>query len=127
MIKLSESSFLLYAAANYNNTVCYTTEEFYDDLNTFTYVKRLFSRYHEKNELKERLILNHLIKLYNIFNYEALTRMLFFRIEKEHWGYLKTFLIFLNYMPTLVYIDNYSISSSDITVDQNITKVLRNL
>lgn len=129
MMKLEESNFILYAAANYQNPQCYDTEEFYEDLNRFKYLKRLFSRYYEKRELKERLILNHLITLYNLFEYRANTRMLFFRIEESHWPALKTFLMFLNYMPDVVYQVNGhgDISSDHIATDINIVRRLREI
>lgn len=129
MTVLNESNFILYAAANYINTV-YDTEEFYDDLKTFKYLKRLFSRYIEKDELKERLILNHLITLYNVFNHEAATRMLFYKIDEKHWTILKTFLLFLSYMPTRVHniqFENNHIDSNMILVDLKIAEKLRNI
>src|SRR6056300_1272600 len=101
MTPLNESNFLLYAAANYTNTV-YDIDEFNDDLKRFKYLKRLFSRYSEKGELKERMILNHIITLYNVFRSEAATRMLFYKIDEEHWDILKTFLLFLHYMPNII-------------------------
>ena len=129
MTPLNESNFLLYAAANYTNTV-YDTEEFYDDLKRFKYLKRLFSRYIEKGELKERLILNHIITLYNVFSHDAATRMLFFKIDEEHWGILKTFLIFLQNMPQVIYdiqFEGCHIKSEMISVDLKIAEVLRNI
>jgi len=129
MTPLNESSFLLYAAASYTNTV-YDIEEFYDDLKRFKYLKRLFSRYVEKNELKERLILNHIITLYNVFHHEAATRMLFYKIDEEHWGILKTFLLFLQYMPNTVMNIEYEgchIKSDMIKVDLKIAEILRSL
>ena len=129
MTPLNESNFLLYAAANYTNTV-YDTEEFYDDLKRFKYLKRLFSRYIEKGELKERLILNHIITLYNVFQPDAVTRMLFFKIEEEHWELLKTFLIFLQYMPVVIYDihqEGCHIKSDMISVDLKIAEVLRTI
>jgi hypothetical protein len=128
MKTLTESNFLLYAAANYNNQ-CYDTEEFYDDLKRFKYLKRLFSRYKYRQELKERLILNHLITLYNVFNYEAATRMLFFRISEDNWPILKTFLIYMMRMPENVEQigTRSSIESSDIGVDLNVANILREL
>ena len=65
MQQLDDSNFMLYAAANYDNPQLYDTDEFYDDLKRFKYLKRLFNRYKETGELKERLILNHLIVIYN--------------------------------------------------------------
>lgn len=129
MKKLEESNFVLYAAANYQNTQCYDTEEFYEDLNRFKYLKRLFSRYYDKNDLKERLILNHLITLYNLFEYRANTRMLFFRVDECHWPALKTFLLFLNYMPDVVYQVNGhgDIKSELIEIDKIIEQRLREI
>ena len=68
--KLDETNFMLYAAKHYTNPYCYDTVEFYDDLNRFKYLRRLFSRYEESGDLKERLILNHIITVYNIFGVE---------------------------------------------------------
>jgi hypothetical protein len=127
---LTESNFILYAAANYQNCQCYDIEEFYEDLNKFTYLKKLFSRFKEKGELKERLILNHIITLYNIFEPKAATRMLFFKIEEQHWYMLKTFLLFLNYMPDAVLHikeENRIIRNDNIPVDLRIVKALREL
>ena len=129
MTPLNESNFLLYAAANYTNTV-YDIEEFYDDLKRFKYLKRLFSRYTEKGEIKERLILNHIITLYNVFNHDATTRMLFYKIEEDHWALLKTFLLFLQNMPYIIYdieFEGCHIKSEMIPVDLKIAEVLRNI
>lgn len=129
MTPLTEQNFLIYAAANYTNT-CYDTEEFFDDLKRFKYLKRLFSRYQERGELKERLILNHIITLYNVFNTDAATRMLFYRIDERHWRILKTFLLFLQLMPDLIHdleYENNNVRSDNISVDLDIAKVLRNI
>ena len=77
--QIDETNFMLYAARHYNNPSCFDTLEFYEDLNRFKYIKRLFSRYDESGELKERLILNHIIILYNLFGIDATTRLLFFK------------------------------------------------
>jgi hypothetical protein len=127
---LTESNFILYAAANYTNSQCYDIEEFYDDLNRFKYLKKLFSRFKEKGDLKERLILNHIITLYNIFEPQANTRMLFFKTDEQHWYMLKTFLLFLNYMPNAVYHigeENRIIRNDNLPVDLRIVKALREL
>ena len=127
---LNDSNFLLYAASNYTNPSVYDTDEFYEDLNRFKYIKKLFYRYYEKNELRERLILNHLITLYNIFEPTACTRMLFYRIDEQYWPALKTFLLFLNYMPNVVYqigdINN-NIVSADISIDLEVARILRTI
>lgn len=128
MKDLNDENFILFAAANYKNSNCYSTTEFIEDLDSFTYLKKLFSRYENKNELRERLILNHIIKIYNVFEIDAATRMLFYRIEKKHWHYLKTFLSFLNYMPSIVYsIRGENIHSSKLSIDINVAKKLKEL
>jgi len=126
---LNEDNFFLYAAAHYENVNCYDTKEFYEDLNRFKYLKRLFSRYYLKDELKERLILNHLITLYNVFDFRAVTRMLFFRVDDKHWPILKTFLIFLNYMPEVVYNigEHGDVRTEYIAVDAAIAETLRKI
>lgn len=127
---LNESNFVLYAAANYVNSSVYDTEEFFEDLHRFKYLKKLFYRYHEKNELRERLILNHLITLFNIFEPKANVRMLFFKIDEEYWPSLKTFLLFLNHMTdTIENIgeDNRTIVSANIPVNIEIVNALREI
>jgi hypothetical protein len=96
--ELNEDNFLLFAIKNYENPQAVTKEDFEKDLNHFKYIKRLLKRYKNTGELKTHLLLNHFIILYNIFG-EATTPMLFFKIEKELWPSMKTFIIFLNKLP----------------------------
>jgi hypothetical protein len=96
--ELNEDNFLLFAIKNYENPQAVTKEDFEKDLNHFKYIKRLLKRYRREGELKTHLLLNHFIVLYNIFG-EAATPMLFFKIEKELWSSLKSFIIFLNRLP----------------------------
>lgn len=127
--QLDETNFLLYAAKHYDNPHCYDTLEFYDDLNRFKYIKRLFNRYEETGELKERLIINHLTVLYNIFGVEPATRMLFLKL-RGHFHLLKPFLVLMGYMPDIVHnigIDSKNIINSDIPMDPHIVEILRNI
>ena len=96
---LNRRNFELYAAQNYNNPECLDIEEFKEDLARFKYLKRLLRRYELADDLQIRLILNHIIVLYNVFGIEAANRMLWYKIEPEHWTYIKPFLVFLNYLP----------------------------
>ena len=96
--ELNEDNFLLFAIKNYENPQAITKEDFEKDLNHFKYIKRLLKRYKNTGELKTHLLLNHFIILYNIFG-EATTPMLFFKIERELWSVLKSFIIFLNKLP----------------------------
>jgi hypothetical protein len=96
--ELNSDNFLLFAIKHYENPQAVTKEDFEKDLNHFKYIKRLLKRYKNTGELKTHLLLNHFIILYNIFG-EATTPMLFFKIEKELWEYMKTFVVFLDKLP----------------------------
>ena len=127
--KLDETNFMLYAAKHYDNPHCYDTLEFYDDLNRFKYLKRLFNRYEETGELKDRLIINHLTIIYNIFGAEPATRMLFLKL-KGHYHFLKPFLILMGYMPDVIRsigIEGKDVISSDISMDEKIVEMLRQI
>ena len=96
--ELTEDNFLLFAIKNYENPQAVTKEDFDKDLNHFKYIKRLLKRYKNTGQLKTHLLLNHFIILYNIFG-EATTPMLFFKIEKDLWSAMKTFVMFLGKLP----------------------------
>ena len=96
--ELNEDNFLLFAIKNYENPQAVTKDDFQKDLNHFRYIKRLLKRYKKTGDLKTHLLINHFIVLYNIFG-EATTPMLFFKLEKEMWSQVKTFIVFLNRLP----------------------------
>jgi len=122
---LTEDNFLLYAAKHYDMKRAASIEEFHDDLKRIQYIKRLFKRYEDSGELKTRLILNHLIILYNCFGASA-TPILFMKLEEYH-AYLKPFVIFLNFMTERITYDNKNIITSDIPLDQRIVQELRKI
>ncbi len=123
---LNKDNFILYAMKFYENPQCLSEQDFHDDLKIIKYLKRLLNRYHLGGELKERLILNHLITLGNVFPVEVLSRILFLKISQKYWTYLKTFLIHLEYMPEQISsINGEKIISSDIRVNLEIAKKLR--
>lgn len=127
--RLDETNFMLYAAKHYENPSCFDTLEFYEDLNRFKYLKRLFSRYEETGELKERLILNHIIILYNLFGVPATTRMLFFKLREYH-HLIVPFLQLLNYLPEKVSnigIEGITIVTSEIIPDSGIETALKDI
>ena len=125
---LTEENFLMFAMREYNNMQCTDIEEFYDDLKKIKYIKRLFNIYKNDGQLKERLILNHLITWYNVFPIYAGTRILFYKIEEQFWPMLKTFLIFLNRMPDKIgSIRGKEIKSTDIKLDDGIVTKLRTI
>lgn len=117
--ELTEENFEIFAAKNYNNPQCVDIEEFHEDLARFKYLKRLLRKYIQTGEIQERLVLNHLIIIYNVFGIEAANKMAFYRIEDELWPALKTFLIYLNYLP-----ENDRI---EIPVDMKIANILRKI
>ena len=113
-MKLKENNLIVYAAKHYYNPKHIDGEEFFDDLKRFKYVKRLINRYHKNGDLAERLILNHLIVIFNVFGYEAGVEMLAMKIPLEQWTTLKPFLVFLRAIKnediTGIEMDKYIIS-----------------
>ena len=97
--ELNNANFDLYAANHYINGQCLDAEEFYDDVAKFKYVVRLLRRYRETGVVQERLILNHIITIYNVFEIIAANRMIFYKVDVDLWPALKTFLVYLNYLP----------------------------
>ena len=125
---LNDDNFLMFTMKEYNDIQCTDIEEFYDDLKKIKYIKRLFNIYKNNGQLKERLILNHLIIFYNVFSVQAGTRILFYKIEKDFWPMLKTFLIFLDRMPEKIdSIRGEIIRASDILLDDGIVTRLRSI
>ena len=124
---LNEKNFLLFAMKEYDNPQCVEVEEFNDDLRRIKYIKRLFNQYHTEGILKERLILNHVIVFFNVFSVRAATRILFYKIDEEFWPMLKTFLLYLSYMPEdkIESIMGKEIRVTDIPMDQGIKDRLR--
>jgi hypothetical protein len=115
--ELNDDNWMMYASKYYKNVQCTSVEEFYDDLQRFKYLKRLFKRYLNNDDLQERLILNHIIVLNNVFGIEETNKMLFYKIDKDQWHILKTFLVYLNFLSEDVYVE--------IPLDQEVIKVLR--
>lgn len=122
--KLNENNFLVYAMHHYDNPQCHSLEEFEEDLKKILYLKKLLSRYKNNGELRERLILNHIIVLYNIFG-ESATRMLFYKVEKSCWDVLVTFLVYLERMPETI--PEYGIVLSEIKLDETVIATLRKI
>ncbi len=124
---LTSENILMYAMKIYDKPNCIMSE-FKEDMKRFNYLKRLFRRYRKIGEIKELLVLNHLVVLYNVFGAEALTRLLFFKMSKEDQPIVKTYLIFLSCMPDVVKgIKGQDLLSSDIPVDLKIAEVLREI
>ena len=96
--ELNEDNYMMFAIKDYENPQAVTQEDFYEDLKKFKYIKRLLKRYQKSGELKSHLLLNHFICIYNVFD-DAATPLLFYKIDKELWSVLKTFLLFLGRIP----------------------------
>ena len=117
--KITPENVLMYAIRNYTNPHCEGEKEFEDDLKRFKYIKRLLRKYYETGILKERLLLNHIIVLNNVFGPDACATLLLFKIQEEYWPVLKSFLLFLNILR-----DN---ELTHITEDENVKKILKEL
>ena len=117
--ELTEDNLFLYAAKHYYNPQFSDIEEFYEDLKRFKYIKRLINRYLENGDLAERLILNHLIVVFNSFGIEAALNILELKLDEKHWPIVKPFLIFLKYIRD----DQYT----GITMNQEVVEALRKI
>ena len=117
--ELTEDNLFLYAAKHYYKPQFSDIEEFYEDLKRFKYIKRLVNRYLDSGELGERLILNHLIVIFNSFGIEASLNMLDLKLDVRHWPVIKPFLIFLKYIEN----DQYIGISMDQTVIERLRKI----
>jgi hypothetical protein len=119
---LNKNNCMMYAMKTYTNPGAHNIAEFKNDLQHFAYIKRLLRRYRSTNDvdaLKLRLVLNHIIIVYNVFSNEAATRILFLKMEKDLWSLLKSFLVFLSYMPEIVLgINGDDILSANITENE---------
>lgn len=125
--ELNSDNVMLYAVKAYDKPNCIMSE-FKDDMKRFNYLKRLFKRYRSLGEVRERLVINHLVVLCNVFTPEIATRLLFYKMAKEDYSPLKTYLTFLNVMPERVRgIKGKDIISSDIPLDDNLVKILREI
>ena len=125
---VNDDNFIIFAMKFYENPQCLSEKDFHNDLKILKYIKRLLNRYKKTGEIKTRLMLNHLIMLGNVFPIEILVRILFLKIPNDYWKELKTFLIFLKYMPEKVgFVNGKYILSSDIEIDFKIVEDLRKI
>lgn len=124
---LNEDNFMMYAMKCYNTPNCIMSE-FEGDIKRTKYLKRLFRRYKVTKTLKERLILNHIILLNNVFGAEAAARILFYRVDERDYDILKTFLLYLNTLPQIIRgINGKTIRTDEIPVDLHIAEILRKI
>jgi len=124
---LNDENFMMYAVKCYNSPQCIMSE-FEGDIKRTKYLKRLFRRYKTAKILKERLILNHIILLNNVFGIEATSRILFYKIDERDYDLLKTFLDYLRLMPDQVIgVNGKTIYSCDIALEPNVADILRNI
>jgi len=120
LTELDSETFVLYAYRHYNNPQCVGgLDEFHNDLHAFKYIKKLVNRYQITGELSYRLILNHVILIYNVFGVEASNMMMEYKMENDHWPVIKPFLIYLNYITTSDYIE--------IPMDEAVIAALRSI
>ena len=94
--KITTDNVLLFALKHYDNPQCEGEKEFYDDMKRFKYIKRLLKKYKVDGVVKERLLLNHIIILNNVFGPDACATLLLYKVQKEYWSALKSFLLYLN-------------------------------
>ena len=119
--ELNESNYTMFAIKHYDNPQAVTQEDFYEDMKRFKWIKRLLNKYKNSGDLNVHLLLNHFIILYNVFG-EATTPLLFYKIDKDLWGVLKTFILYLERVP-----EYPKTSFHDIPVDEKCLEILNDL
>ena len=117
--KITRANVNMFAIRHYDNPHCESEAEFHDDMKRFKYIKRLLKKYSQDGIVKERLLLNHIIVLNNVFGPDAASTLLLFKIEPEFWPQLKSFLVYLGMLPVN--------DLQEIDDDEKITKVLKEL
>lgn len=117
--KLTDDNLLLYAAKQYYNPTCIDPEEFYEDLNRFKYIKRLVNKYLDSGKISERLILNHIITVFNAFDIKPTLKILEFKFDERQWEVLKPFLVFLKHIQNDQYVE--------VKMDQYVVEQLRKI
>jgi len=118
-IELTEQNIFLYAAKHYYNPKYIDAEEFEEDFKRFKYIKRLCNRYIESSKLSERLLLNHLIIVFNVFGIDAAKNILDLKLDEAHWPIIKPFLIYLHYIRN----DEYTNIAMDTVVIEALRKI----
>ena len=114
--EITKDNWLLFAQHHYDNPTLQKEQEFYDDIKRFKYLKRLFRKYKATKNIKIRLVLNHVIVLANVFGVEAACVLLLYKVEKMYWSYLKSVLVYLDYL--------YPHELNDVKTDKNIDELL---
>lgn len=125
--KLSEENYEFFAIKYYDNPRCTNIKEFREDLERVVYLKKWFKKYKDDSYINERLVLNHIIILYNVFGIEFATKLLLLKIDQEYHSILKTFLIYLNYLKPNQPFSDYDYDWNRVFVDINLQEKLRNI
>jgi hypothetical protein len=119
--ELNEENYIIFAIKHYENPQAITQEDFFEDMKRFKWIKRLLNKYKNTGDLNTHLIINHFMSLYNVFG-EATTPLLFYKINKELWGVLKTFVLYLGRLP-----EYPKTTIHDIPVDIECLKILNSI
>jgi len=119
--ELNEDNYIIFAIKHYENPQAVTQEDFFEDMKRFKWIKRLLNKYKNTGDLNTHLIINHFMSLYNVFG-EATTPLLFYKINKELWGVLKTFVLYLGRLP-----EYPKTTIHDIPVDIECLKILNSI
>lgn len=125
---ITNENFLIYCAKHYNNPQCHSDEEFLEDLMRLKYIKKLVTRFVDSGELKERLILNHIIVLSNVFAPKVLCKIMWLKMP-DQLPYIKPFLIMLNLLPDLIHNvgEKNVIDTTLVPMDQRVVDCLRKI
>lgn len=115
---LNENTFVLYAAKHYENPHCHSTDEFYEDLRRFIQIKKMLTKYRKSGEIKERLFVNHIICIFNIFKPFAASKMIFYKAGEDYYPHIKAVLKHIERCPKMMLINGKVVDTDTIQIDE---------
>lgn len=124
---LNDNNVTILAIKHYDTKNCLMSE-FEEDFKRVKYIKRLIGKYKVSGEIKDRLLLNHIVILGNSFGPEFTTKLLFLKIEDKYYDVLKPFLLYLQFLPDEIStINGRSINTRLIPLDPYVVNLLRKI
>lgn len=124
---VSNENYMMFAVKHYNSPTCADETEFLQDLSRIRSIGRSFSRYRKTGDINERLVLNHIIVLFNVFESKAVIMMMAFKLY-DYLEYIKPFLILTSRWPERITgVTPDPIIGTDVSMDECLVERLRNI
>lgn len=124
-MRISDDNFTIFCMHHYDNVHCVDISELEEDLRRIKALRKLFKRYKLTGELRNRVILNNFVIMYNVFGSRA-TDILFLKLE-EYSSYMVPYMKTLNYLPATLSVNGRTITTSSIEADAEIEEQIQEL